>query len=155
MPKSPAPKPSAPQCPACQRELSLLEASLAQCPHCGESLSAAGGAGSGPDASKATVAGIGQTIQSDDLAFQVPAKPSTGDQPGAGRGTIDESQQRKTVDERSLPSAPPPKAPPGSQTLDERAIGQTLDEDALRALAQSQPPPSPGKGQRTIDARQL
>src|SRR2546423_15194267 len=138
MPKSPAPKPPVPHCPACRRELSLLEASLAQCPHCGAPLSAAQGS-DGPDAGKATVGGIGQTIDFDDLEFDA-GGPLPSDEPVGGKQTIDESQPGQTVDERSVPL--PSKIPPGSQTLDERAIGQTLDAEAVRALSQSQPPPS-------------
>src|SRR5262245_37583169 len=141
MSKSPGSKPSAPKCPACRRELSPVEASLAQCPHCGSPLSAPPSGGA-PDSGRATVSGIGQTIDLSDLEFDAGSPPSAGPptgkvppgQPAPGSQTIDESQQRQTVDERSLP--PKAKTPPGSQTIDDRAIGQTLDEDAVRALSQ-------------------
>ncbi len=155
MPKPSAQKPPAPapKCPACQRELSPAEASAANCPHCGTPLPAEGRPGE-PDAGKATVSGIGQTIQGDDLEFVVPSEPGTAEPPRGGKSTIDESQHRSTIDERSLPPAPP-KAPPGGQTIDQRAIGQTLDEDAFRALSQSQPPTAEDKSRRTVDERQL
>jgi hypothetical protein len=54
-----------------------------------------------------------------------------------------------TIDDRRGPPAPPPTVAPGSQTIDDRAIGQTLDEDAMRALGQGQPPPR--GAQRTVD----
>src|SRR5262245_19054967 len=123
MAKSPAPRSPVSRCPACRQELSSAQAASANCPHCGAPLPAGDRPSQGPDtasgnAGRATVPGIGQTIQGDDLEFVVPGAADPGGPHRGGKSTIDESPHRSTIDEGAVPPSGRPKPPPGNQTID-------------------------------------